>query len=60
MLWETPRNLVTHFKILPSLQHGCHTPQLQNIAIPAVAFSPHNFKILPTLHMDFFRIGNPT
>ena len=27
---------------------------LQNIAIPAMAFPPHNVKILPTLHMDFF------
>ena len=43
-----------NFKILPSLLHGYHTSQLQNIAIPAIAFSPHIFKNLPTLHMVFF------
>ena len=48
------------FKIFPSLLHGCHTPQLQNIAIPVMVFSTHNFKVLPILHMEFFWIGNPT
>ena len=43
------------FKILPFLLHGCPTPQLQNVAIPTMAFSLHNFKTLPTLlHFFFF------
>ena len=36
-----------NFKILAFL-YGYHTPQFKNIAIPATAFSPHNFKLLPT------------
>ena len=39
---------IQNFKVLLSLLHGYHIPQLQNIT-----------KILPTLHMEFFRIGNP-
>ena len=35
-------------KILAFLLYGYNTPQLKNIAIPAIAFSSHNFKILPT------------
>ena len=42
------------FKILLFLQHGYHTPQLNNIEISAIAFSLHNFKILPARHMEFF------
>ena len=58
--------LILHAYGTPQLQnlsffiHGCHTPQLQNIAIPAMAFLLHNFTILPTLHMKFFWIENPT
>ena len=37
-----------NFKILAFLLYGYHTPQLKSIAIPAIAFSPHNFKLLPT------------
>ena len=36
-----------NFKIFPFLLHGYHTPQLKNIAFPAIAFLSHNFKILP-------------
>ena len=42
-----------NFKIMLFLLHGYHTPKLKNIAIPVIAFSPHNFKILPTSHMEF-------
>ena len=45
-----------NFKVLPALLHGCHTLQVQNVAIPAT-FSPYNFKILLTLHMKLFWIG---
>lgn len=48
------------FKIFPSLLRGCPTLQLQNIAIPTMAFSFHSFKILPNLHMEFFWIDNPS
>ena len=37
-----------NFKICASLLYGHHSPQLENIAIPAIAFSHHNFKLLPT------------
>ena len=49
-----------NFKILSSLLHGYHIPQLQSIAIPYMAFLSHNFKILPTFTMESFRIGNPS
>ena len=32
--------------------------QLKNIAISAIAFSLHNFKILRTCQMEFFWISN--
>ena len=35
-----------NFKILPFLLCGYHTPQLKNIAIFAIVFSLHNFKLL--------------
>ena len=35
-------------KILAFLLYGHHSPQFENIAIPAIAFSLHNFKLLPT------------
>ena len=71
----TSRNLgrlvikVPNFKIFSScilyfliilIMYDYHIPQLKSIAIPAMAFSPHNFTILPNFHMKFFRIGNPT
>ena len=31
----------------------------KNIAIPAIVFSPANFKILPTHHMEVFWVSNP-
>ena len=34
-----------NFKILAFLLYGYHSPHIKNIAIPAIAFSPHN---LPT------------
>ena len=43
-----------NFKIFPFLLHGYHTPQPKNIAFLAIAFSSHNFKILPTSYMEFF------
>ena len=46
-----------NFKILP---HGYDTPQLKNIAIPAIASSLHNLKILPTCQLDFWGVSNPT
>ena len=49
-----------NFKIFPFLLHGYHTPQLKNIAFLAIAFSSHNFKILPTCYMEFFWVSNPT
>ena len=48
-----------NFKIMLFLLHGYHTLQLKNIAVPAIDFSPHNFKILPTCHMEFFWVINP-
>ena len=42
------------------IMYDYHIPQLKSIAIPAMAFSPHNFTILPKFHMKFFRIGNLT
>ena len=36
------------FKILAFLLYGYHSPQLKNIAIPSIAFSPHRFQLLPT------------
>ena len=30
-----------NFKTLEFLLYDCHTPQLENIDIPAIAFSPH-------------------
>ena len=38
-----------NFKILACLLYGYHSPQLKNIAIPAIAFSPHSFKIIITI-----------
>ena len=35
-----------NFKILSFLLHGYNTLQLKNNAVPAFAFSLHNFKIL--------------
>ena len=49
-----------NFKILSFLLHGYHTLQLKYILIPAIAFSPHNIKILPTHQLEFFRVSNPT
>ena len=37
-----------NFKILAFFLYGYHTPQLKNIAIPAIALTPRNFKLLPT------------
>ena len=37
-----------------------HIVQLNNIAIPAIAFSPHNFKILPTHQLEFLGVINPS
>ena len=34
---------LSNFKILSFLLHVCYIPQLQSIAIPAMAFSPNNF-----------------
>ena len=51
----------THnFKISLILLHGHHTPKLKNIAIFAIAFLLHNFKTLPTCHMEFFWVSNQT
>ena len=36
-----------NFKILSFFLYGYHTPQFKNIAIPTIAFSLHNFKLLP-------------
>ena len=47
-----------NLNILPSFLHCYHIPQLQNIAIPAMTFSPHNFEIFWTL-IIFFWISNP-
>ena len=53
--------LIPHDYPNPTISKFCHTPQLQNIAIPAMALSLRNFKNLLTLHMEcFFQIGNPT
>ena len=49
-----------HFKTLSFLPHGYYTPRLKNIAILAIVFSPHNFKILPICYMEHFWISNPT
>ena len=43
-----------NFKICSSLLHGFHTPQFQKNAVLPLAFLPHHFKILPTLHMEIF------
>ena len=37
-----------NFKILAFPLYCYHTPQLKNIAITVIAFSPHNYKLLPT------------
>ena len=51
----------THnLKILAFLLYYYHTPQLKNIAIPAIAFTPHSFKLLPICLMEFFWVINPT
>ena len=56
-IWEMTKNLGAHtfmaieahnFKILAFLLYGCYSPQLKNIAIPVVAFSPNIFKLLST------------
>ena len=49
-----------NFKILPFLLYGYDTPQLENITIPAIAFSIHNFKLLPISQLKFFGFSNPT
>ena len=54
ILGVSPVIETNNFKMLQFLLHGYHTPKLKNIAILAVAFSPKNFKILPTCHMEFF------
>ena len=43
-----------NFKILAFLLCAYHTPQLKNIAIPAIAFLPQNFKLLSTRYLEFF------
>ena len=43
-----------NFKIWSSLLHGFHTPQFQKNAVLPLAFLPHHFKILPTLHIEIF------
>ena len=48
-----------NFKIFPFLLHGYHTPQLKNIAFPAIAFLSHNFKILPTCQAIWGRYPYP-
>ena len=48
------------FKILPSLLYGYHTPQLKNIAISPIAFSVHNFKLLPFCQLAFLWVSNST
>lgn len=49
-----------NFKILLFQPNGYLIPIFLNIAIPAITdFSPHNFKILSTLHMEFYWIGTP-
>ena len=66
VLWNTRKAMgnnqkATHPALLSNpLIHGYHTLQLTNAAIPAMAFSPHNFKTSPTFHMEIFWIGNPT
>ena len=51
----------THdLKILPFSYMVIRLVHLKNIDIAATAFSPHNFKILPTCHMEFFWLSNPT
>ena len=49
-------NETRNFEILPFVLHGYQMPQ--NIAIPAIPFSPHNFKILPTCQMEFLWVCN--
>ena len=47
------------FKLLQFLQCGYHTPQLKNIAIPAIAFSLHNVKLLPIHYLEFLGLAIP-
>ena len=47
-------------RVLSFLLHGYHTPQRKDIAIPAIAFSPHNFKVLLTHQLEFFWVSNAT
>ena len=47
-----------NFKIFPTLLHGYHTTS--KYCYPSIAFSSYIFKILPTLYMEFFGIGNST
>ena len=49
-----------NFKIFQSFLHGYHNPQPQDTLISPTISSPHNFKILPTLYIKFFWIGNLT
>ena len=49
-----------NFKILSFFLHGYHTSQLKNIAIPAIAFSPHNLKFYQTANWNFWEVSNPT
>ena len=49
-----------NFKILVFLLYGYHTPQLKNIAIPAITFSPHNFNFFTYPLIGFFWVSNPT
>ena len=46
------------FQNLAFLLHDYHTPKLKNIFIPAIVFSPHNFKILRTCYMELFWVSN--
>ena len=44
------------FKISLFLLHGYNTPQLKDIAMSAITFLPHNFKLLSTHQMEFLVI----
>ena len=51
-----PRSLLN-----PTISKFCYSSYvaIKNIVILAIAFSPHNFKILPTRHMEYIGISNP-
>ena len=48
---------LNNFKILSSLLHGYHIPQLQNIAIPPWLSHLTISKFFQPFNMEFFRIG---